>query len=199
MEAADLDPDPIVQLQRWIDDASAAGLHEPTAMALATAGHDGRPVVRHVLLRGLDGRGLAFYTNYGSRKGRHLAENPWASVVFPWFAIGRQVIVTGTVDRLTAEESDAYFASRPRGSQLGAWASDQSDVIPSREDLERRLAEFTERFEGQPVPRPPDWGGYRLIPAGIEFWHHQPNRLHDRIRYTRDESSEAWQVDRLSP
>jgi pyridoxamine 5'-phosphate oxidase len=193
----DLDSDPIVQLQRWLDDAVAEGLSHPNAMALATADADGRPCVRHVLLKGLDQRGLEWYTNYESRKGHDLADNPYASVVFPWFAMWRQVVASGAVEKVTAEESDAYFASRDRGSQIGAWASPQTEPIRDREWLEQRVHEIERQFEGRDVPRPPHWGGYRLTPDWMDFWHSQPNRLHDRFRYERTPT--GWTVTRLAP
>ena len=150
-----------------------------------------------MLLRGVDDRGFVWFTNYESRKAGHLAENPYASLLFPWYPLRRQVIVTGTAARVDAEESDAYFATRDRGSQLGAWASDQSTVIPDRATLEGRLEHFTQEFEDGPVPRPPHWGGYRLTPDTIELWCGQPNRLHDRLRYVRE--GEGWRIERLAP
>jgi pyridoxamine 5'-phosphate oxidase len=197
MDLADLDPDPIVQLQRWLDDAVAAGLPHPTAMSLATADADGRPSVRHVLLKGLDERGLEFHTNYESRKGHDLAVNPHASVVFPWFGMWRQATATGAVTKVSAEDSDAYFRSRDHGSQIGAWASPQSEPVPDRAWLEQRVEEFERRFDGQQVPRPDHWGGYRLRPDTIDFWYSQPDRLHDRFRFTR--ADEGWTVTRLAP
>ena len=198
MNLDDLDPDPIIQLQRWLDDAMAEGLSHPTAMSLATAGADGRSSVRHVLCKGLDDRGIEWHTNYESRKGRDLAENPYASVVFPWFGMWRQVVVAGPVSKVSAQDSDAYFHSRDRGSQLGAWASPQTQPIPDRAWLERRVVDFDERFKGQTVPRPAHWGGYRLRPDWIDFWHSQPDRLHDRFRYERTEA-DGWTVTRLAP
>ena len=197
MDAADLDPDPIAQLQTWLDAASAE-LPEPTAMALATADGDGHPRVRHVLLKGLDERGLVWFTSYESTKGRQLDDNPWASIVFPWFPMHRQVIVSGPVEHTTDEESDAYFASRDRESQIGAWASLQSTEIPDKAWLRDRVAEVTARFEGGPVTRPPYWGGYRLRPDTIEFWQQGANRLHDRIVYRRAAGG-GWDTARLSP
>ena len=200
MELEELDPDPIVQLQRWLDDAIEAGLPHPTAMSLATADAAGRPSVRHVLLKGLDERGLEFHTNYESRKGRDLAINPHAAVVFPWFGMWRQATAVGPVEKVSGEDSDEYFDSRDRGSQIGAWASPQSDVVPDRAWLEQRVIELEQRFEGQPVPRPPHWGGYRLRPETIDFWYSQPDRLHDRFRFTRDPGDgHTWSVTRLAP
>ena len=197
MNLEDLDPDPIVQLQRWQEDAIAEGLPHPTAMALATADEQGRPSVRHVLCKGIDQRGIEWHTNYESRKGRDLAGNPNACVVFPWFGMWRQVIVSGRVDKVSAENSDAYFHSRDRGSQLGAWASPQTQVIPDRAWLERRVAEFDTQFAGHDIPRPPHWGGYRLRPDWFDFWYSQPDRLHDRFRYER--APEGWVITRLAP
>src|SRR5438445_2258217 len=198
MELDELDPNPIVQLQRWLDDAVAAGLPHPTAMALATAGADGHPSVRHVLLKGLDERGLEFHTNYESRKARDLAVNPRASVVFPWFGMWRQATASGSVTKVSAEDSDSYFQSRDRGSQIGAWASPQSQPVPDRKWLEARVAEVARQHEGGPIPRPPHWGGYRLSPAAIDFWYSQPDRLHDRFRFTRTGDG-PWAVTRLAP
>jgi pyridoxamine 5'-phosphate oxidase len=165
--------------------------------ALATVDDQGRPSVRMVLLRGVDERGFIFHTNYGSRKGRDLAQNPHAALCFHWPSLEEQIRVEGTVERLSAEESDAYFASRPRGSQIGAWVSDQSQVLPTREELEYRYREAEHRFEGKPVPRPPFWGGFRLAPVSIEFWFGRPDRLHDRILYTRQ--GDGWKIERLYP
>jgi pyridoxamine 5'-phosphate oxidase len=189
--------DPLEQFRHWYEHAVAAGLPEPEAMALATATRDGVPSVRFVLLKGIDARGVEFYTNYESRKGRELAANPHGSLAILWKPLQRQVRLDGPVERLTAEESDEYFATRSRGSQLGAWASRQSEVIPDREWLESRLAEFDAQY-ARTVPRPPHWGGYRLIPETIEFWEGRPNRLHDRTAFTRG-SDGAWHSRRLSP
>lgn len=209
LDVADLDPDPIVQFQRWFDDVVAAGLVDPTAMVLATApaGTDVEPDVqpgvqpsaRHVLLQGADHRGFSWVTNHGSRKGRELAENPRAALVFPWFPIGRQVIVTGSVGRAGDDESDAYHATRPRDSQLAGWASEQSQPIPDRAWLEDRFAELARRFDGQPVPRPPWFGLYRLVPATIELWQQRDARMHDRFRYERADPGSAWTITRLCP
>jgi pyridoxamine 5'-phosphate oxidase len=188
--------DPVARLRQWIGDAHAAGVTE-TAIALATATLDGRPSVRIVLLRGLDERGLRFFTSYGSRKGRELAENPSAAVAFYWPQLGRQVRVEGAVSRLSDDESDAYFEARARGHQVGAWASEQSEPVASREILDERFLHFEQRFEGEPVPRPHSWGGYLLTPARIEFWEHRPNRMHDRLEYVRD--AHRWHVRRLQP
>jgi pyridoxamine 5'-phosphate oxidase len=181
---------------RWFDDAKRAGVPEPEAMCLATAAADG-PSARMVLLKGVDDRGFVFYTNYGSQKGQELAGNPRAALVFRWFGVGRQVRVTGATEPVDEATSDAYFASRDRGSQLGSWASAQSTVVASRQDLDNRLAEMRARFDGQPVPRPPWWGGVRLVPDAIELWQNRPDRLHDRLRYTR--TGELWRLVRLAP
>jgi pyridoxamine 5'-phosphate oxidase len=190
-----VDGDPLRQFSRWFDEAAAAGVAMPEAMALATATRDGRPSVRMVLLKGFDERGFAFYTGYESRKGRELAENPRAALLFHW--PGRQARIEGPVERLPAEESDAYFASRPRGSRLSAIASRQSEVISRREELEGRVAELEKRFAGTEPPRPDRWGGYRLVPETYELWQHRDDRLHDRLRYRRD--GDGWLLERLSP
>jgi pyridoxamine 5'-phosphate oxidase len=200
LERDDLVDDPIAQFQRWLEDADAEGVPLPNAMALATADAVGRPSVRHVLLRGLDARGFVFYTNRESRKGRQLAENPHAALVFLWKELDRQVAITGDAELVSDEESDAYYADRPRDAQLGAWASPQSSVLESRTELEHRLADAEARFHGQEVPRPGFWGGYRVIPATIEFWQGRAFRLHDRFRYIRDDAeATGWRVDRLAP
>lgn len=190
-------PKPIAHLQAWIEAAHSAGSHEANAMALSTVGEGGRPAARMVLLRGLDERGLIFFTSYFSRKGRDLAHNPSAAALFFWPEIHRQVSVEGNVEVLPETESDAYFASRPRGHQLSAWASEQSDEVDSREVLEQRLEDFTRRFEGVPVPRPHSWGGFLLRPDRFEFWQGRSNRLHDRIEVLREGSS--WMQRRLQP
>jgi pyridoxamine 5'-phosphate oxidase len=196
MDVGDLDPDPIKQFERWWEDARAS-LPEPAAMVLATADGSGRPSARHVLLKGLDDRGFVWFTNYESAKARELRANPRAALVFPWFPMQRQVIVSGSVAVTDDDESDAYFATRDRASQLSAWASPQSEVIPDRAWLEQRVAELEARFAGADVPRPPFWGGYRLTPDRIDLWHNQPNRLHDRFRYER--SGDSWTISRLAP
>lgn len=188
--------DPIVTVREWLDEARAAGLPEPSAMTLATAMPGGEVAARMVLLRGLDGRGFVFYTNRRSAKGRDLAANPRAAAVLHWAPLGRQVRVTGSVAETSDEESDAYFAGRPRGSQLGAWASPQSDVIGDRAVLEAAVAELESRYPDA-VPRPPWWGGYRISPDVVELWTHRDNRLHDRQRFTRGGS--GWRVDVLAP
>jgi len=196
LERDDLLPDPIEQFRRWLADAETAGVALPNAMAVATADADGRPSVRHVLLRGIDERGFQFFTNRRSRKGRQLAENPWAGLVFLWKELDRQVSVTGPVETLPDLESDAYFAGRPRDAQLGAWASAQSSVIEGREVLDDAVAQAEARFPGE-VPRPPHWGGYVLEPHTIEFWQGRRHRLHDRFAFTAE--PEGWRIDRLAP
>jgi pyridoxamine 5'-phosphate oxidase len=195
---AELDPDPIAQLHRWLADAQSAGVEEPSAMTLATADARGRPSARIVLLRGLDAGGLTWFTNYGSPKGRDLDANPRAALVFHWQPLERQVRVEGPVARLSPAASDAYFAGRPRGSQVAAWASGvQSSVVADRAALEAAFAAEEARFEGDDVPRPPEWGGYRLTPEMFEFWQGRRNRQHDRLQVRRDGG--AWRVVRLSP
>ena len=189
--------DPLEQFRHWYEQAVAAGLPEPEAMALATATPEGAPSVRFVLLKGIDARGVEFFTNYESRKGRELAANPRGALAILWKPLQRQVRVEGPVERLSAEESDAYFATRARGSRLGAWASRQSTEIPGREHLEARLADAERRYPGDDVPRPDYWGGYLLRPDAIEFWEGRPNRLHDRELFTRAEG--GWVSRRLSP
>jgi pyridoxamine 5'-phosphate oxidase len=190
--------DPIVQLQRWLDDASTAdAVGEPNAMCLSTVGSDGRPSARIVLLRGLDARGLTFYTSYFSRKGRDLTANPHVAATFHWPQLERQVRVEGDVAQLDDDESDAYFETRPRGHRLSAWASEQSESIDNRELLDERMAHFDARFEGEDVPRPHSWGGYRIAPVRFEFWQGRPNRMHDRIAFER--SGMSWSVSRLQP
>ena len=198
LDRTDLLDDPIEQFRKWLDDAERAGVPLPNAMAVATADAQGRPSARHVLLRGVDERGFQFFTNRESRKGRQLAENPWAALVFLWKELDRQVHVTGPVAVVSDEESDAYFASRPRDAQLGAWASAQSATIAGRDELETRLAEATARFPGV-VPRPPYWGGYTVKPETIEFWQGRRHRLHDRFVYIAEAPRGPWHVERLAP
>lgn len=194
----DLADDPLEQFLHWYQEAQGSGLRYPNAMAVATATADGRPSVRMVLLRGVDERGFVFYTNLESRKGRELAENPRAALLFYWEPLERQVRIEGRVELVTSAEADAYFATRPKGSQISAWASRQSEPIDSREELERRLAEFAERFGSGPVPRPAYWGGYRVVPDAYEFWQGRPDRLHDRFRYERSADG-IWVITRLQP
>jgi pyridoxamine 5'-phosphate oxidase len=200
LDREDLLDDPVAQFTLWLDDAERAGVPLPNAMALATADGAGRPSVRHVLLRGLDDRGFSFFTNRESRKGRQLAENPHAALVFLWKLLDRQVNVTGVATFLPDDESDAYFASRPRDARIGAWASVQSAVLPGREELDERVRAFEERFAGADVPRPPHWGGYVVRPEAVEFWQGRTHRLHDRFRYTREDAAPGgWRIERLSP
>jgi pyridoxamine 5'-phosphate oxidase len=197
LRRADLDADPISQFQQWFAQAMQPEIVEPNAMTLATVAANGQPSTRIVLLKGVDQRGFSFFTNYESRKGRELAENPKASLTFFWAGLERQVYVGGTVSKLSREESEAYFAVRPLGSQRGAWVSKQSTVVANREYLEKRLGQVEAQF-GEKVPTPPYWGGYVLSPQAVEFWQGRPNRLHDRFRYTRQQSG-VWSIDRLSP
>lgn len=193
----DLDADPLVQFGLWFTDAVGAGLPEPNAMVLVTAAADGTPSARTVLLKGYGTEGFRFFTNRRSRKALAIAENPRVSLLFPWHAIRRQVIVEGTARPLPAEESAAYFRSRPHGSRLGAWASEHQSSPIRREDLDRRYAELAERWPDE-VPPPDFWGGYRVLPSSVEFWQGRPNRLHDRLRYRLGEPG-TWVLERLSP
>ena len=195
----DLDESPVQQWHAWYVEAAEAELPEPNAMAISTIDAEGMPDSRIVLVRGLDDDGLTFFGNYNSAKGQQLDVNPVASAVFPWIGLHRQVRVRGTVEMLPRHESDAYFASRPRDSQLGAWASPQSEVINGRDILNERHAEFAEKFAGVEVLRPPHWGGWLLVPEVFEFWQGRPNRLHDRFRYRRDDVTQDWVIERLAP
>jgi pyridoxamine 5'-phosphate oxidase len=194
----DLDPDPIKQFSNWFTAAIEAGIRDVNSMSFATAGADGKPSVRVVLLKGFDQDGLVFFTNYQSEKGRQLEENPYAACVFYWIELDRQVRISGPAQKTAREESERYFHSRPLGSQLGAWASRQSEVLDARRVLDARMAEMTERYSEGPVPLPPHWGGYIIKPQVIEFWQGRANRLHDRFRYTR-QADDSWQIDRLAP
>lgn len=194
----DVLPDPIAQFERWFEDARRAEIFEANAMALATVDAEGQPAARMVLLKGIDQRGLAFYTNLESRKSRELAANPRAALLFWWGQLARQVRFEGLVARVDEAEVDAYFATRPRGSQIGAWASPQSAVIADRAALDEAEREITQRFAGTEVSRPPFWGGFRLRPERVEFWQGRGNRLHDRLRYSRMPDG-AWRLERLAP
>ncbi|MFJ6746745.1 MULTISPECIES: pyridoxamine 5'-phosphate oxidase [unclassified Streptomyces] len=204
----DLAVSPYDQFARWFKEAAAAGLHEPNAMVVSTADAAGRPSSRTVLLKAFDARGFVFFTNYTSRKGRELAANPYVSLLFPWHPLARQVIVSGIAERIGRDETAAYFRTRPHGSQLGAWASDQSSTVASRAELERAYDELAARYpEGEQVPAPPHWGGYRVPAEAVEFWQGRHNRLHDRLRYVRETDGEraaggpaaTWRVERLAP
>lgn len=198
LDEADLAATPMAQFAHWFKEAVTAGLHEPNAMVVATATPDGRPSTRTVLLKAYDERGFVFYTNYASRKARELAANPHISLLFPWHQIARQIIVTGTAAPVPREETEAYFRTRPHGSQLGAWASAQSTVITSRDELTLQYEELSSRYpEGTEVPVPTHWGGYRVTPETVELWQGHENRLHDRLRYVTEAG--AWRVERLSP
>ena len=199
LKETDLDPDPIVQFERWFDEAMQRHPHMPNAMTVATCGADGVVSARVSLLKGYDSRGFVFYTNYNSRKGTQITENPHVSLCFYWEELERQIRIEGAAVKVTEEESDAYFATRPRGSQLGAWASQQSTVLMGgRGDLDQRFARLEETYKNQPVPRPPHWGGYRVIPTMIEFWQGRTDRLHDRFVYRLREPKD-WIIERLSP
>ncbi|WP_420000412.1 pyridoxamine 5'-phosphate oxidase [Streptomyces boninensis] len=194
----ELAPGPYEQFDRWFKQAAESGLYEPNAMVVATADADGRPSTRTVLLKHYDDRGFVFYTNYGSRKGRELAANPRVSLLFPWHPLARQVMVCGTAERTGRDETAAYFRTRPHGSQLGAWASEQSSVVGSRAELDRRYADLAERYpEGEQVPAPAEWGGFRVVAQTVEFWQGRENRLHDRLRYVLADG--GWTVERLCP
>ncbi len=193
----DADPDPIHFFKRWFDEALKAGVREPNAMTLATLGADGQPSARIVLLKGVDEEGFVFFTNYESRKARELEQLPRAALVFWWEALERQVRIEGTVEKVSAVESDAYFASRPRESRLGAWASDQSRPIPDRSVLEQKLVEVEDAHPGDDIPRPPHWGGFRVLPTLFEFWQGRASRLHDRLEYMP--GPDGWTIRRLAP
>ena len=195
----DLDESPVQQWHAWYVEAAEAELPEPNAMAISTIDAEGMPDSRIVLVRGLDDDGLTFFGNYNSAKGQQIDANPVASAVFPWIGLHRQVRVRGSIEMLPRHESDAYFASRPRDSQLVAWASPQSEVIEGRDILNQRHAEFAEKFAGVEVLRPPHWGGWLLVPEVFEFWQGRPNRLHDRFRYRRDDVTQDWVIERLAP
>jgi pyridoxamine 5'-phosphate oxidase len=200
LDAADLAPEPIEQIQRWLAEWVANTPHEPSAIVLSTADRGGRPSARNVLLRRIDERGLVFFTSYRSRKAQDLAANPQASILFRWVPVLRQIHVVGSVERVDAAESDAYWSTRPRGSQLAAWGSEQSSELPDRAALERAVADAAERYEGGEVPRPPHWGGFRLVPDTVELWQGRANRMHDRFRYQHPAGQTAgWVIVRLAP
>lgn len=194
----DLARDPFRQFEKWFQEAEAAKLVEPNAAVLSTATKDGRPSSRMILLKGIDGRGFVFYTNYSSRKGMELESNPHVSFMFPWVALERQVIIEGSVTKVTREESEAYFRIRPRSSQLAAWASSQSTILSGREALEDAMKAVEKKFSGVDAPLPPHWGGFRIIPETVEFWQGRRSRLHDRLRYRREPNG-SWVIERLSP
>ena len=201
-DESDAHPDPIAQFRCWFDQAIESQLHEPNAMVLATVNPQGHPDARVVLLKGVDARGFVFFTNYRSAKGKQLDRTPEAALVFLWHELERQVRIEGSVEKISAAESDGYFESRPHGSKLGAWASQQSEVVASRQELETRLAAVRARYGDESIPRPEHWGGFRVRPRTLEFWQGRPNRLHDRLRYFRPVHSEAsvnWQIERLQP
>ena len=202
LDESSVEPDPIRQFERWFTEAVSAKMPEPNAMTLATVDADGHPSARIVLLKGVDERGFTFFTNYKSRKGRELAARPRAALLFFWPELERQIRIDGTVSQVESSESEEYFTGRPRPSQLGAWASPQSEPVGGRAELEARFAQLADRYRDPsvPVPRPPHWGGYRVAPESLEFWQGRASRLHDRIRYRRTEAhSTAWIIDRLAP
>ncbi|MDQ4106639.1 MAG: pyridoxamine 5'-phosphate oxidase [Actinomycetota bacterium] len=198
LSVSDVLPNPVDQFRRWFEEALEADLHEPNGVVLATATPDGRPSARVVLLKGFDERGFVFYTNYEGRKARELERNPYCALLFYWGELERQVRVEGRASRVPDRESDAYFAARPRGSRLGAWASEQSQPVESRGALEERLKELESEYEGREIPRPPFWGGYRVEPESMEFWQGRESRLHDRLLY-RGSGGGAWEIRRLQP
>ena len=198
LRRANLDPDPVKQFGIWFTAALEAGISDVNAMSIATSTPDGRPTVRIVLLKTFDADGFVFFTNYESEKGRQLKANARAAIAFYWVEVARQIRIEGAVEKTSREESARYFHSRPVGSQLSAWVSRQSEVVDARRVLDARLAEMSERFEGQEIPLPPHWGGYLVKPAKIEFWQGRPNRLHDRFRYTKQKNGN-WLIDRLAP
>ncbi|MBW4511904.1 MAG: pyridoxamine 5'-phosphate oxidase [Scytonematopsis contorta HA4267-MV1] len=198
LSETDIDPNPFIQFRKWFDQACSAKLPEPNAMTLSTATPDGKPSARMVLLKDFDARGFVFFTNYNSQKGQELAENPQAAIVFWWAELERQVRISGHVEKVSENESDKYFYSRPFNSRLGAWVSNQSEIISSRDILEQSMEELQKKYQNQDVKRPPHWGGLRVIPMEIEFWQGRPSRLHDRLRYTCTDNN-TWKIERLSP
>lgn len=199
LDEQDLAADPFVMFATWFAQAVETAVPEPNAMTLATAAPNGTPSARIVLLKAVDAAGFVFFTDYRSRKGAELAENPRAALVFYWHELERQVRIVGSVSRIPESESETYYRTRPLGSRLGAWASEQSSVLPSRGELEARLASVEARYPDADVPRPPHWGGFRVAPAEVEFWQGRESRLHDRLRYRREGSASPWMVERLSP
>lgn len=197
LDLSHLNPDPFLQFHLWFKEAQNAQVMEPNAFTLATASAEGRPSCRTVLLKGVDEKGFVFFTNYHSRKGKDISANPFGCMIFYWPELERQVVIDGAVEKISVDDSEAYFNTRPRGSQLSSWASHQDQVLNSRKELEKAYSRYEKEFEGKPVPKPPYWGGYRLIPDRLEFWQGRQNRLHDRFRYTLDK--DAWQIDRLAP
>lgn len=194
----EVDPNPVIQFQKWFDQACSVDIPEPNAMTIATVNSEGKPSARMVLLKDYDRKGFVFYTNYNSRKGQELIANPHAAIVFWWAQLERQVRITGSVEKISAQESDEYFHSRPFNSRLGAWTSNQSEIVSSREILELRLQKLQAEYQNSEVPRPEHWGGFRVIPAEIEFWQGRSSRLHDRLLYTLCDY-DTWKIERLSP
>jgi len=197
LDISDVSSNPMEQFERWFREVIAAGLPEPNAMHLSTVSPEGRPAGRIVLLKAVDERGFVFFTNYQSRKGLEMGVNPWVALTFFWEGLERQVRIEGQVEKVNEVESDTYFQSRPRGSQLGAWISSQSQPVAARSFLEEQYAQVSRRYEGQTVPRPPHWGGFRVLPSYLEFWQGRPSRLHDRLAYTLTEGQ--WLINRLAP
>lgn len=198
LNETEVDPNPVIQFQKWFDQVCSVDIPEPNAMTVATVSSEGKPSARMVLLKDYDGRGFVFYTNYNSRKGQELIANPHAALVFWWAQLERQVRITGSVEKISAQESDEYFHSRPFNSRLGAWTSNQSEIVSSRQTLEQRLQQLQAKYKDLEVPRPPHWGGFRVIPVEIEFWQGRSSRLHDRLLYSKNSDS-TWKIERLSP
>jgi len=198
LEEGSLSSDPMMQVERWLEEADQQGVYEPNAMVISTIDPDGAPTSRTVLCRGVSEHGITFFTDYTSQKGRALAVHPEVAVVFPWYTLHRQIKIRGVVEKVSEADSDAYFDTRPRDSRIGAWASDQSQPIDSREALEEKVAEATRRFDGvEQVPRPEKWGGYLIRPTSIEFWAGRRSRLHDRVRFVK--RADGWEIERLQP